>query len=209
MNPETCRFFLVTAVIGAVSGASLYAKRVFQPPKDGALNAQGQPQKTPRHIQASWVNSVTETSAHMPFNRDGRSAQRRASLGNGGHGDHLIAVSVNEQNGGARDELVRKAVRPRQKPGETHNGSHTTLAARPGMEGHHAALTEADEGESAVVKRKRGKLGVKKGVKRGARSRNAAPSLPRVSKGKRKPLASSKRSGKRLGRVRRNESSFW
>ncbi len=215
MNPGTCRFFLVSAVVGAVGGGDYASKRIFGVPKTNlaasipASAGQAQLEKTPRNIQPRRVNSVAEAGPDMPLDGYFGGSQTSARLMNGLNGDNLIPVAVDEQNGRTGNNLSRQALRPGEKPGKTNNGADPLAAARTDVKGHHAALTEAHEGERAVVKSKHRKFGVKKRIKGRSRVRNALPSLARIAKGKRKPLASAKRSRQRLGRVGRNESSVW
>ncbi len=215
MNPGTCRFFLVSAVVGAVGGGDYASKQIFGASEatlstlTATSDGQAHLEKAPRKVQSNRVDPMAETGPDMPLDGYFRGSQTSARVMNSLNGDNLIPVAVEEHNGRPGHNLSRQVLRPGEKPGKANNGANLPSATGTDVKGHHAALTEADESKPAVVKSKRRKFGVKKRVKKRTRARNASPSLARIAKGKRKPLASTKRARQRVGRVRRNKSGVW
>ena len=148
-------------------------------------------QEPSRKVEAAAVDAVRRAGADMPLDRNADTGQSAAGLRKGLDGNDVVAVTVDKENGGPRNDIGGQVLRSGKHSRKADNASHRPRAAKAHVKRHHRALAKADKRKRFVRKAKIGKLAVQKSVKRRRRVANPAPALPRVPKRKLEPLATS------------------
>lgn len=165
------------ALLAVASEASLLTAAA--PPAAAVEDAA---QERPREIEAVIVDAVRQTSADMPLQGNVEAAQDTAGLAQRLDGNDVVAVAVNQENGGARSDVGGQVLGAGHQAGKAHNASNRPGAAKPHVKRHHRALTKADKRKRLVLKAKARKLLVQKRIKRRRRVAHAAPPLTGIAK---------------------------
>jgi hypothetical protein len=150
-------------------------------------------QEPPRKVEAVAIDPVRQAGADMPLDGNVDGAESAAGLRKGFDGNDVVAVPVDKQDGGARNNIGGQILRSGEHPRKADDPRHRTRTAKADVKRHHRALAKADKRKRVVRKAKIRKLVVQKSVKRRRRMANPAPALRRVTKRKLKPLAAAKR----------------
>ena len=172
----------------------------------GQANAKGLRQKQAPMDEARLIDSMAQPGGHVPLRRDVGFGELFGAVEQGLEGDDLIRRAMDQQHrrrlapdvaGGGAGEMLGAD----QHAGKAEDGGGRALAAQAHMQRHHGSLAETDERELAVVKARRLKLGVKKGVEAGLGGVDAPPALVGIAHGEGKPLPPRGRHAAGLGRM--------
>lgn len=150
--------------------------------------AEGVGKEAPGKGETRIVDAMRKIRADMPLNGDVRGTQSSSGFVEKLNRNNGVGVPVDKKNGGARADVAGKLAGLYQQAGKADNGRQRSFAAKPNVKSHHRPLTKPHKGKLTVVKTKRRKLAVKKGVKYGRRLDRPAPAFRRVAKRKLKPL---------------------
>lgn len=140
-------------------------------------------EKAPGQIQAIAIDAVRQTSADMPLNGNAGGPQNTAGLAERLDGNDVVAIAVNEQDGGLGRNVSGQMLGAGEEAGKTDNAGDGPRAAKTHVKRHHGALAKPNKRKRTVRKAKRSKLVIQKRIKPRRRVADTAPAFFRVSEG--------------------------
>lgn len=150
-------------------------------------------QETAGEIEPGLVDAVGQAGPDMPLDGHLKAPEDVARLVESLDRNDVVAVTVNEQHGAARNDVGGEVLRARKQSRKADNARQRPRTAKAHVKRHHRALTKAHKRHRLVRKAKAGKLLGQKRVKRRRRMTNPAPAFARIPKRQLKPLAAAKR----------------